>query len=100
MQCSKQLPHSITSSILRPLTATLAIGERRAHGMDRDCRYESRGKKPEKANCDRKCARQRLPRDEITVTNREASNESEIDRIPERPALNKTSQQAQGKLNR
>jgi hypothetical protein len=31
-------PHSITSSILRPLTATLAIGERRAHGMDRDCR--------------------------------------------------------------
>jgi hypothetical protein len=68
--------------------------------MDRDCRYETRGKEPEKANSDRKCARQRLPRDEITVTNREAGNESEIDRIPERPALNKTSQQAQGKLNR
>ena len=57
-------------------------------------------KDPEKANSDRKCARQRLPRDEITVTNRGAGNENEIDRIPERPALNKTSQQAQGKLNR
>src|SRR5262247_308648 len=34
-----------------------------------------------------------------TVTNREAGYESEIDRIPERPALNKTNQQAQGKLN-
>ena len=68
--------------------------------MDGNCRYESRSKEPEKANSDRKCARQRLPRDEITVTNREAGNESEIDRIPERPALNKTSQQAQGKLNR
>jgi hypothetical protein len=70
------------------------------HGVDRNCRYESRDKEPQKANSDRKCARQRLPRDEITVTNREAGNESEIDRIPERPALNKTSQQAQGKLNR
>jgi len=69
------------------------------HGVDRNCRYESCDKKPEKANSYRKCARQRLPRDEITVTNREAGNESEIDRIPERPALNKTSQQAQGKLN-
>jgi hypothetical protein len=38
----------------------------------------------------RKCARQRLPWDEITVTNCEAGNESKIDRIPDRPALNKT----------
>jgi hypothetical protein len=70
------------------------------HGVDCNCRYESRAKEPENANSDRKRACERLPRDEITVTNREAGNESEIDRIPERPALNKTSQQAQGKLNR
>src|SRR6516225_4669946 len=67
--------------------------------MDRNCRYDSRGKEPEIANSVRKCTRQRLPRDEITVTNREAGNEGEIDCIPDRPALNKTSQQAQGKLN-
>ena len=45
--------------------------------------------KPGETNSDRKYARQCLPRDEITVTNREASNESEIDRIPDRPSLNK-----------
>src|SRR6516164_5624006 len=67
--------------------------------MDRHCRYDTRDKQPEIANSDRKCTRQHLPRDEITVTNREAGNESEIDCIPDRPALNKTSQQAQGKLN-
>ena len=49
------------------------------HGVDGNCRYESRNKEPEKANSDRKCARQRLPRDEITVTNRAVGNESEID---------------------
>src|SRR5262245_36845803 len=80
--------------------ATPAVGERFAHGVDRNCRDETRGKEPGETDYDRKCARQRLPRDEITVTNREAGNESEIDRIPERPALNKTSQQAQGKLKR
>jgi len=60
--------------------------------MDRNCRYDARDKEPEISNSDRKCARQRLPRDEITVTNRKAGNESEIDCIPGRPALNKTNQ--------
>jgi hypothetical protein len=69
--------------------------------VDGNCRYERAvTKSPEKANSDRKSARQRLPRDEITVTNREAGNENEIDRFSERPALNKTSRQAQGRLNR
>src|SRR5262249_12180440 len=75
-----------------------AVGERFAHGVDRNCRDETRGKDPGETNYDRKCARQRLPRDEITVTNREAGNESEIERISERPALDKTNQQAQGDL--
>src|ERR1700761_3420427 len=86
-------------SSIRSLIATPVISERRVHGVDGNCRDESRNKEPEKANSDRKCARQRLPRDEIPVTNREAGDESEIDRIPERPVLHKTSQQAQGKLN-
>jgi hypothetical protein len=55
--------------------------------VDGNCRYESRSKDPEKANSDSKCVRQRLPRDEITVTNREAGNESEIDRIPGTPTM-------------
>src|SRR6478672_1214456 len=84
---------------IRSLIAIPVISERRAHGVDGNCRYQSRGKEPEKGNSDRKRARQRLLRDEITVTNGEAGDESEIDRIPERPALNKTSQQPQGKLN-
>src|SRR5262245_28238951 len=67
--------------------------------MDRNCGYDTRDKEPEIANSDRKYTRQRLPRDEITVTNREAGNEGEINCIPDRPALNKAGQQAQGKLN-
>src|SRR5215471_14243526 len=67
--------------------------------MDRNCRYDTRDKEPEIANSDRKYTRQRLLRDEITVTDRKAGNEGEIDCIPDRPALNKTSQQAQDKLN-
>jgi hypothetical protein len=43
--------------------------------MDRHCRYDTRDEEPEIANSDRKYTRQRLPRDEITVTNREAGNE-------------------------
>jgi hypothetical protein len=67
--------------------------------VDGNRRYDTRKKETRYTNSNRKCAPQRLPRDEITVTNREAGNEGEIDRIPERPALNKTSQQAHGKLN-
>jgi hypothetical protein len=67
--------------------------------VDRNCRCETREKEPTETNSNRKYARQGLPRDEITVTNRETGDESKIDRIPERPTLNKTSQQAQGELN-
>jgi hypothetical protein len=86
---------TLTRSLLdkRSLIAIPVISERRAHGVDGNCRYQSRGKEPEKGNSDRKRSRQRLLRDEITVTNGEAGDESEIDRIPERPALNKTSPQ-------
>lgn len=90
---------ALAPQILRSLTVIPAIGERCAYGVDRNRRYEAGGKEPGQTNSNRKYARQRLPRDEITITNREASNESEIDRIPERPALNKTNQQAHGKLN-
>jgi hypothetical protein len=63
--------------------------------VDGNCRYESRNKEPEKANSDRKCARQRLRREEITVTNREAGNESEIDRIPEPSTKNQSASPGQ-----
>jgi hypothetical protein len=44
---------------------------------------------PGDTNPDRKCARERLPRYDIAITNREASDEGEIDRVADRPALDK-----------
>src|ERR1700730_17291145 len=45
-------------------------------------------------------ARDRLPRYDIAITNREAGDEGEIDRVADRPALHKANQQTQGNLNR
>src|ERR1700738_4062639 len=45
-------------------------------------------------------ARATLPRYDIAVTNREAGDEGEIDRVADRPALHKADQQTQGNLNR
>lgn len=40
-----------------------------------------------------------MPRNEITITNRESGTEGEINRISERPVLDKPGQQAKGKLD-
>jgi len=65
-----------------------------SHGVDRNPRYEPREEEPGETNPDRKCARDRLPRYEIAITNREAGDEGEIDRVADRPALDKANQQA------
>src|ERR1700736_1792009 len=55
-------------------------------------------KSPETTDCE--CAREPLPRYDIAITNREAGDEGEIDRVADRPALDKANQQTQGNLNR
>jgi hypothetical protein len=85
---------------MRLTSAGVAVGERCAHGVDRNPRYEAREEEPGDTNPDRKCARERLPRHDIAITNREAGDEAEIDGVADRPALDKANQQAQGNLNR
>jgi hypothetical protein len=58
-----------------------------------------REKEPTDTNPDRKCSRERLPRYDIAITNREAGDEGEIQCVPDRPVLDKANQQAQGNLN-
>jgi hypothetical protein len=79
---------------------SVALGKRCAHGIDRNPCYETREEESTDTNADRKCARKRLPRHDIAITNREAGDESEIDRVADRPALDKANQQAKGYLNR
>ena len=45
-------------------------------------------------------APERLPRHDIAIANCEAGDEGEIDRIADRPAVDKANQQAKGNLNR
>ena len=71
-----------------------------SHGVDRNPRYEPREEEPGETNPDRKCARDRLPRYEIAITNREAGDEGEINRVADRSALDKANHQTQGNLNR
>jgi hypothetical protein len=85
---------------LRLTSAGVAIGERCAHGVDRNPRYEAREEEPGDTNPDRKCARERLPWHDVAITNREAGDEGEIDRVADRLALDKANQQAQGNLHR
>ena len=63
---------------LPALSAAVGIGERCVHGVDRNRRYDAREKEPADTNPDRKCARERLPRYDIAITNREAGDEGEI----------------------
>jgi hypothetical protein len=85
-----------------PIEASVgpAVDERCAHGVDRNSRYEACEEEPADTNPDRECPRERLSRHDIAITNCEAGDESEIDRVAERPALDKANQQAQGNLNR
>jgi transposase len=72
------------------------------HGVVRwrACDLETREEEPKDTNPDRKCTPKRLPRHDIAITNREAGDEGEIDRVADRPALDKANQQAKGHLNR
>ena len=85
---------------MRLTSAGVAVGERCAHGVDRNARYEAREEEPGDTNPYRKCARERLPRHDIAITNREAGDEGELDGVADGPAFDKTNQQAQSNLNR
>jgi len=82
------------------LSLGVGISERCAHGVDRNRRYDTREKEPGDTNPDCKDACERLPWCDIAITNRETGDESEIDCVPDRPALDKANQQALGNLNR
>src|SRR5262249_46686047 len=57
----------------------VAADERFMQSIDRNARHETREEEPGDANPDRKCARERLPRHDIAITNCEAGDEGEID---------------------
>jgi len=63
------------------------LGKRCAQGIHRDPRYEACEEEPTDTNPDRKCTPKRLPWHDIAITDCEASNEGEIDRITHGPAL-------------
>src|SRR6516165_4515323 len=81
-------------------SAAVMIIDCYSHGVDRNPRYEAREEEPGETNPDRKRARDRLPRYDIAITNREAGDEGEINRVADRPALDEADQQTQGNLNR
>jgi hypothetical protein len=70
---------------MRLTSAGVSISERCAHGVDRNPRYEASEEEPGDTDPDRKCARERLPRHDVAITNREAGDEGEIDRVADRP---------------
>ena len=73
------------------LTSTgVAVGKRCAHGVDRNPRYEACEEEPTDTNPDRKCTPKRLPWHDIAITDCEAGDEGEVDRITHRPALQET----------
>ena len=83
------------------LTSTdVAIGERCAHSVDRNPRYEAREEEAGDTNPYRKNAPERLPWHDIAITNRETGDKGEINRVADRPALDKANQQSEGNLNR
>jgi hypothetical protein len=81
-------------------SAGIAIAERCAHGVDRNARDQASEEEPGDANPDCKCACECLPRHKIAITNRESSDEGELERVANRPALDKSNQETQGYLNR
>src|SRR5262245_17282225 len=84
---------------MRRASAAVVVDECHTQGIDRNSRYESGEEDPGKTNRNRQYARERLPRHDIAITNRQAGDESEIDRVTDRPALEKANEQAQGNLN-
>ena len=68
-------------------SAGVALAKRSTHGIDRNPRYDTRYEEPTDTNPDRKCTPKRLPRHDIAITDCEASNEGEVDRITHGPAL-------------
>ena len=75
-----------------PTSAGVAADERFMQSIDRNARHETREEEPGDANPDRKCARERLPRHDIAITDCEAGDEGEIDGVADRPALDKANQ--------
>src|SRR5262245_16166917 len=81
-------------------SAGVGIPQRRAHSLNRNRRYDTCEKEPGDTNPDCEDACERLPRCKIAITNRESGDEGEIHCVPNRPALDKGNQQAQGNLDR
>src|SRR5947208_15646506 len=89
--CSVAQRHSLSPGI--------AVHQRGAQRRNREGRDRPRQKNAAESDSDRKYARERLPRHEITITEREAGDEGEIDRIPDRPTLEEANQAAKPELD-
>src|SRR5262249_45771618 len=82
-----------------PPSASVTVRQRRAHRINRDSPDQPRQESAAKSDPDRECARERLPRYDIAVTDGEAGDEGEVNRVPDRPALEKADQEAEAKLD-
>ena len=88
--CCKQADRGAAA---RVTSAVVPLNQGRAQGVDRNSRYEPGEEETKNTNPNRQCAPERLPRHKIAITDCEAGNESEIERLTDRPALKKANQQ-------
>lgn len=59
----------------------MVLIDRCAQGVDRNRRYQTSEEEPADTNPDCECAGESLMRYDIAITNREAGDESEIERV-------------------
>src|SRR5262249_21756375 len=83
---SKQRGFAYSPAIRRPrsTSAFTAVRQGRTHCIDGDSSHQAGQEDAAKADHDRECARERLPRHGIAIADGEAGNEREVDSVPHR----------------
>src|SRR5215510_7741136 len=98
---SKQRGFAYPPAIRRPQSksAFTAVRQGRTHCIDGDSSHQAGQEDAAKADHDRECARERLPRHDIAIADGEAGDEGEVDCLARRPPLDETDQEAEGDLD-
>src|SRR5262245_38138931 len=77
----------------------ITFRQRGAQRRNGDSRDQARQENAAESDSDRECARERLPRPDIAITDGETGDEGEIDRFPDRPTLEEPNQEAKAELD-
>src|SRR5262249_24035438 len=98
---SKQRGFAYSLAIRGPQSksALTAVRQGRTHCVDGDSSHEAGQEDAAKADHDRECAREHLPRHDIAIADGEAGDEGEVDCLAQRPPLDETDQVAKGDLD-